>query len=148
MRADFEHTYQTLPGIFFTNVLPRKASSPKLIAWNEELAKFLRIESGNPADLAEIFVGNNIAPGASPIAQVYAGHQFGNFVPRLGDGRAILLGELRAQDSQLYDVQLKGAGPTPYSRGGDGLAAIGPVLREYLVSEFMHRVGIPSTRAL
>src|SRR5207244_11289465 len=97
---------------------------------------------------ASLLVGNEIPSGAEPIALAYAGHQFGAFVPQLGDGRAILLGEVVGKDGQRRDVQLKGAGRTPFSRGGDGRAAVGPVLREYVVSEAMAALGIPTTRAL
>ena len=101
-----------------------------------------------PDELAAVFAGNVIPPGAEPIAMAYAGHQFGNFVPQLGDGRAILLGEVLNHNGERRDVQLKGAGRTPFSRRGDGRAALGPVLREYLISEAMHALGIPTTRAL
>lgn len=148
MPFNFENAYAKLSPKFFSRATPRKASAPAVVAWNTELANFLNLSVTDRHEIAEIFTGNQIPTGAEPIAQVYAGHQFGQFVPRLGDGRAILLGEVRAQDGQLYDVQLKGAGTTAYSRNGDGLAALGPVLREYLVSEFMHRAGVPSTRAL
>ena len=94
------------------------------------------------------FAGNRIAEGSEPLAMAYAGHQFANFVPQLGDGRACLLGEVIAQDGRRYDIQLKGSGPTPFSRRGDGRAALGPVLREYIVSEAMHTLGVPTTRAL
>jgi Protein adenylyltransferase SelO len=101
-----------------------------------------------PDELAAVFAGNVIPQGAEPIAMAYAAHQFGNFVPQLGDGRAILLGEVLDRDGKRRDIQLKGSGPTPFSRRGDGLAALGPVLREYLVSEAMHALGVPTTRAL
>ncbi len=148
MRAHFENNYAKLSASFFSRTQPRKASAPALIAWNSELSDFLNIEITHHPEISEIFSGSKIPVGAEPISQAYAGHQFGHFVPLLGDGRAILLGELRAKDGKLYDVQLKGAGASVYSRRSDGLAAVGPVLREYLVSEFMHRVGVPSTRAL
>jgi uncharacterized protein YdiU (UPF0061 family) len=93
-------------------------------------------------------VGNLVPDGAAPVAQVYAGHQFGNFVPRLGDGRALLLGELADAAGRVYDLHLKGSGPTPFARGGDGLAVVGPMLREYIVSEAMHALGVPTTRSL
>ena len=96
----------------------------------------------------EILAGNRVAEGAEPLALAYAGHQFGHFVPQLGDGRANLLGEVMGRDGVRYDIQLKGSGPTPFSRGGDGRAALGPVLREYIVSEAMAALGVPTTRAL
>ena len=148
MKANFQNSYQKLPSNFYSQVNPRKVSNPKLIVWNAPLADFLGLEATSDEELAQIFSGNVVPDGAIPIATVYAGHQFAHFVPQLGDGRAILLGELRAKNAQLYDLQLKGPGPTPYSRNGDGLAALGPVLREYVVSEFMNRMKIPSTRAL
>ena len=105
-------------------------------------------EALGPDELAAMFAGNVIPLGAEPIAMAYAAHQFGNFVPQLGDGRAILLGEVLDRNGERRDIQLKGAGRTPFSRRGDGRAALGPVLREYLVSEAMHALGIPTTRAL
>ncbi|MDT5255464.1 MAG: serine/tyrosine/threonine adenylyltransferase, partial [Mycobacterium sp.] len=117
---------------------------------NERLAAELGLDSSwlrNPDGL-RFLVGNSVPGGAAPVAQAYAGHQFGGFVPRLGDGRALLLGELVGDDGQLRDIHLKGSGPTPFARGGDGLAAVGPMLREYLVSEAMHALGIPTTRSL
>lgn len=150
MRIPFDNTYTNLPEGFFAAASPSAAVSPSLIAFNESLAAELGIERGESSDddLAEVFSGATIPAGADPIATVYAGHQFGSPVPRLGDGRAILLGEVVAGDGRRRDVQLKGAGRTPYSRGGDGLSPLGPVLREYLVSEAMHSLGIPATRAL
>jgi serine/tyrosine/threonine adenylyltransferase len=117
---------------------------------NESLASELGIDTRGfgPDELAAIFAGNFIPPGPEPIAMAYAGHQFGNFVPQLGDGRAILLGEVVVRKGERRDVQLKGAGRTPSSRRGDGRASLGPVLREYLASEAMHALGIPTTRAL
>jgi uncharacterized protein YdiU (UPF0061 family) len=121
-------------------------AEPALIEVNLPLALELGLD---PALFtAEVAVGNRLLPGTAPIAQAYAGHQFGHFVPQLGDGRAILLGEVVDRNGIRRDIQLKGAGPTPFSRRGDGRAALGPVLREYLVSEAMHALGIPSTRAL
>ena len=150
MTFAFEHTYARLPDHFFAQVHPTPVARPSLLAINTELAVQLGLR---PEDLAsplgvEMLAGNRIPEGAEPIALAYAGHQFGGFVPQLGDGRAILLGELRDRGGQRYDVQLKGAGPTPFSRGGDGRAAIGPVLREYVVSEAMAALGVPTTRAL
>src|SRR5690606_30299865 len=116
--------------------------------WNADLAARLGW-SGEPPTLAALWFGGNARPpGAEAVATVYAGHQFGTFVPQLGDGRAILLGDAVAPDGQAFEIQLKGAGRTPFSRNGDGRAALGPVLREYLLGEGMHALGIPSTRAL
>jgi uncharacterized protein YdiU (UPF0061 family) len=142
----FDNTYARLPGTMHVRVEPTPVEAPRLIKVNEDLARELGID---PAGLtAEMAVGNVLPPGATPIAQAYAGHQFGNFVPQLGDGRAILLGEVVDRNGRRRDIQLKGSGPTPFSRRGDGRAALGPVLREYLVSEAMHALGIPTTRAL
>ncbi|MCA3555952.1 YdiU family protein [Aestuariivirga sp.] len=142
----FDNSYARLPGSMHVGVDPTPVSAPRLIKVNEPLARGLGID---PALLtAEVAVGNAIPAGASPLAQAYAGHQFGNFVPQLGDGRAILLGEVIDVTGKRRDIQLKGSGRTPFSRGGDGRAALGPVLREYLVSEAMHALGIPTTRAL
>ena len=127
-------------------VNPTSVEAPRLIKVNSGLAEELGIDP--EALTAEVAVGNALPEGATPIAQAYAGHQFGNFVPQLGDGRAILLGEVVDRNGIRRDIQLKGAGPTPFSRRGDGRAALGPVLREYLVSEAMHALGIPTTRAL
>ena len=115
-----------------------------MLAWNEKLAAELGIEGTDPT----VFAGSRVPDGAAPLAQLYAGHQFGNYNPQLGDGRAILLGEVVDTHGQRRDIQLKGSGPTPYSRMGDGRAWLGPVLREYVVSEAMHALGIPTTRAL
>ena len=142
----FDNSYARLPGTMHLGVDPTPVSAPRLIKMNEPLARELGID---PAALnAEVAVGNAIPAGASPLAQAYAGHQFGNFVPQLGDGRAILLGEVVDVNGRRRDIQLKGPGRTPFSRGGDGRAALGPVLREYLVSEAMNALGIPTTRAL
>jgi uncharacterized protein YdiU (UPF0061 family) len=148
--AAFVHTYAALPGQFFARVNPTPVEAPRLIAVNRPLAAQLGVDVGAhaPATLAAMFAGSTVPRGATPIAMAYAGHQFGHFVPQLGDGRAILLGEVRDLAGQLRDIQLKGAGRTPFSRGGDGRAALGPVLREYLVGEAMHALGIPATRAL
>ena len=142
----FDNSYARLPGTMHAGALPTPVSAPRLIKVNEGLARELGIELTSLT--AEMAVGNALPAGATPIAQAYAGHQFGNFVPQLGDGRAILLGEVVDQSGTRRDIQLKGAGPTPFSRRGDGRAALGPVLREYLVSEAMHALGIPTTRAL
>ncbi|MFG6579838.1 YdiU family protein [Sulfitobacter sp. 1A13191] len=148
MRIPFDNSYAALPEGFFTRLAPTPVKAPQLLAWNAELAAELGIEGAEPAQIAQVFAGNDVPAGAEPLAQLYAGHQFGNFNPQLGDGRAILLGEVVDQSGQRRDIQLKGSGPTPYSRMGDGRAWVGPVLREYLVSEAMHALGVPTTRAL
>ncbi len=144
------NSYSRLPERFFSRLAPTPVAAPRLIAFNGALAAELGLDLAqyDPAALAALFSGNSLPPGAVPIAMAYAGHQFGHFVPQLGDGRAILLGEVRGRDGTRRDIQLKGSGRTPYSRSGDGRAALGPVLREYLVSEAMHALGIPTTRAL
>lgn len=145
----FEHTYQALPEQFYARLEPTAVAGPRLFALNKELAMQLRLPlPALVAHGAQIFSGNRLPPDAQPIALAYAGHQFGGFVPQLGDGRALLIGELVDCDGARRDLQLKGAGPTPFSRRGDGRAALGPVMREYLVSEAMHALGIPTTRAL
>jgi serine/tyrosine/threonine adenylyltransferase len=145
----FDNSYShDLDGMYL-RVDPTPVAAPRLIAFNTSLADELGL--GKAADekvLAAIFSGNVIPSGADPLAMAYAGHQFGHFVPQLGDGRAILLGEVIDRNGIRRDIQLKGAGPTPFSRRGDGRAALGPVLREYIVSEAMHALGIPATRAL
>jgi uncharacterized protein YdiU (UPF0061 family) len=147
--AVFSNSYARLPERFFARLAPTPATKPRLIKFNETLASELGINAQGlePDEMAAVFAGNVAPPGAEPIAMAYAGHQFGNFVPQLGDGRAILLGEVLDRNGERRDVQLKGAGRTPFSRRGDGRAALGPVLREYLVSEAMHALGIPTTRA-
>lgn len=142
----FQNSYVDLPDRMFTRLVPTKVRDPQLIAKNDALAAELGISFGD--DVAATFAGNTIADGAAPLAQLYAGHQFGNWNPQLGDGRAILLGEVIGTDGIRRDVQLKGSGPTPYSRNGDGRSWLGPVLREYIVSEAMHAMGVPTTRAL
>jgi len=146
----FDNSYARLPEHFYARLNPTPVATPGLIKINQALARQLGLD---PAALAspegiEILAGNRIALGSEPIAMAYAGHQFANFVPQLGDGRAILLGEVIDIHGQRRDIQLKGAGPTRFSRRGDGRAALGPVLREYIVSEAMHALGIPTTRAL
>jgi uncharacterized protein YdiU (UPF0061 family) len=146
----FDNTYSRLPQEFFCSVRPTPVCGPSLIKFNRELARELQLDfhAVSDVDLAQVFSGNLIPLGAEPLAQVYAGHQFGHFVPQLGDGRAILLGEIIDVAGHRYDFQLKGAGKTPFSRRGDGRAALGPVIREYIVSEAMHKLGIPTTRSL
>ncbi|WP_419806700.1 protein adenylyltransferase SelO [Terriglobus sp.] len=150
IHISFDNSYARLPQNFFAKVEPTWVRAPRLIHVNDELANFLNIDPGqlHSQEGAEVFAGNCIATGSEPLAMAYAGHQFGGFVPQLGDGRACMLGEVVAQDDKRYDIQLKGSGPTPFSRQGDGRAALGPVLREYLVSEAMHRLHVPTTRAL
>ena len=142
----FDNTYARLPSRFYAPILPTKVREPRIIRLNAGLAKTLGIDV---ADLtAEVLSGNATPDGAEPIALAYAGHQFGSFAGRLGDGRAILLGEVVGTDGKRRDIQLKDAGRTPFSRGGDGRAAIGPVVREYILSEAMFALGVPTTRAL
>ena len=146
----FSNSYARLPARFFASIAPTPVSGPKLIKVNHGLAHQLRLDPDwlESPDGVEVLAGRRIPEGAEPLAAAYAGHQFGNFVPQLGDGRAILLGEVVDGNGVRRDIQLKGAGPTPFSRGGDGRAALGPVMREYLVSEAMAALGIPTTRAL
>ena len=146
----FDNSYARLPEQFYARLTPTAVSSPRLIRLNEKLALELGLD---PEKLAspegvQFLSGNRVPAGSEPIAMAYAGHQFGGFVPQLGDGRAILLGEIIDSRGQRRDIQLKGSGPTPFSRRGDGRAALGPVLREYIVSEAMAALGIPTTRAL
>jgi protein adenylyltransferase len=150
VRFGFENTYAQLPEHFYARLDPTPVAAPRLIKLNVELARNLGLDPDALASArgVEILAGNQVAEGSEPLAQAYAGHQFGTFVPQLGDGRAILLGEAIARDGARYDVQLKGSGPTPFSRRGDGRAALGPVLREYIVSEAMAALGVPTTRAL
>ncbi len=146
----FDNSYGRLPERFYTKMAPTPVSAPGLIALNAGLAERLGVSAEALRSEAGVaaMAGNSVPSGADPLAQVYAGHQFGGWSAQLGDGRAILLGELIAPDGARFDVQLKGSGPTPYSRMGDGRAWLGPVLREYIVSEAMHALGVPSTRAL
>jgi len=144
-----DHSYSRLPASLFAPVRPEQASAPQMVVANEELARRLGLEAavltGEAA--AAVFSGNCLPPGAFPIAQAYAGHQYGHFTG-LGDGRAVLLGEQISPSGERWDIQLKGSGRTPFSRGGDGRAALGPMLREFLISEAMHALGIPTTRSL
>jgi serine/tyrosine/threonine adenylyltransferase len=150
LQFPFEHTYAALPANFFARVAPTPVAAPRLIKLNRELAIQLGLDPDqlSTPEGAEILSGKRLPDGAEPIAMAYAGHQFGHFVPQLGDGRAILLGEVIDKDGIRRDIQLKGSGPTPFSRRGDGRAALGPVLREYIVSEAMAKLGIPTTRSL
>ncbi|HEX2725711.1 MAG TPA: YdiU family protein [Beijerinckiaceae bacterium] len=146
----FDNSYARLPDRFFARVEPTPVAAPRLVRVNRELAAALGLDPDWLAgpEGVDVLAGRRVPNGAEPIAMAYAGHQFGQFVPQLGDGRAILLGEVVAPDGTRRDIQLKGSGPTPYSRRGDGRAALGPVLREYLVSEAMAALGIPTTRTL
>ncbi len=150
MTLPFDNSYARLPDRFYARVAPTPVRAPKLVKLNRALARKLNLDPDwleSPEGL-EMLAGNRIPDGSEPIAMAYAGHQFGQFVPQLGDGRAILLGEVIGRDGVRRDIQLKGSGPTPFSRQGDGRAAIGPVLREYLVSEAMAALGVPTTRSL
>ncbi|TRD19778.1 protein adenylyltransferase SelO [Palleronia caenipelagi] len=149
MKIPFDNSYALLPDRFFARQSPTPVAEPELFALNRALAfdLGLTLDNWGDTDAAQLFSGNQIPEGADPLAAAYAGHQFGNWVPQLGDGRAVLLGEIVTPLGRR-DVQLKGAGRTPWSRGGDGRAWLGPVLREYVVSEAMHALGIPTTRAL
>jgi len=149
-RWPFDNSYGRLPERFYARLAPTAVTAPRLVRLNRALAVQLGLD---PEVLAspegvEILAGNRIAEGSEPIALAYAGHQFGNFVPQLGDGRAVLLGEVVDTTGTRRDIQLKGSGPTPFSRRGDGRAALGPVLREYIISEAMHALGVPTTRSL
>ncbi|HDR46155.1 MAG TPA: YdiU family protein [Geoalkalibacter subterraneus] len=146
---NFDNSYLSLPAIFYQQLSPVPVRAPQLVVFNHDLAEQLGLKSQNldtPLG-AEIFAGNLLPPGAVPLAQAYAGHQFGGFT-MLGDGRALLLGEQITPTGKRFDIQLKGSGPTPFSRRGDGRAALGPMLREYLISEAMHGLGIPTSRSL
>ena len=146
MPLQFDNTYARLPDGFSARLDPTKVKSPTLIRINRDLAETLGVD---PDELdTDFLAGNRVAKGSEPISMAYAGHQFGGFVPQLGDGRASILGEVVGRDGIRRDLQLKGSGPTPFSRRGDGRSALGPVLREYVVSEAMHALGVPTTRAL
>ena len=150
MQIPFDNSYAALPDRFFARIAPTPVTAPRLIKLNRALAEQLRLDVDwlASADGIGFLAGQTVPRGADPIATAYAGHQFGSFVPQLGDGRAILLGEVVDRDGVRRDLQLKGAGRTPFSRRGDGRAALGPVLREYIVSEAMAALGIATTRAL
>ena len=150
MKIPFDNTYARLPERFFARQQPARVPEPKLVRLNLELAAVLSMDTNwlQSADGIAMLAGNAVPEGAEPIAQAYAGHQFGGFVSRLGDGRALLLGEVIGSDGARRDLQLKGSGRTPFSRGGDGKAALGPVLREFIVSEAMAALGVPTARAL
>jgi uncharacterized protein YdiU (UPF0061 family) len=147
---DFKNSYARLPERFYSRVNPTPVAAPRLVKVNVGLAQSLGVDPNalSSSQGVEILSGNRVAAGSEPLALAYAGHQFGHFVPQLGDGRANLLGEVMGCDGIRYDIQLKGSGSTPFSRRGDGRAALGPVLREYIVSEAMAALGVPTTRAL
>ncbi|MFC7703664.1 YdiU family protein [Plastorhodobacter daqingensis] len=150
LHIPFDNSYARLPDRFYARLDPVPVGAPGLIALNDALAVDMGLDPEalrSPEGIA-MFAGNLVPPGAQPLAQAYAGHQFGGFTPQLGDGRAILLGEVLSPEGQRWDMQLKGAGRTPFSRMGDGRNWIGPVLREYILSEAMHALGVPTTRAL
>lgn len=149
-RWPFDNSYRRLPERFYARLAPAVVTAPRLVKLNRPLALQLGLDPERLAspEGVEILAGNRLAEGSEPIATAYAGHQFGNFVPQLGDGRALLLGEVVDITGVRRDIQLKGSGPTPFSRRGDGRAALGPVLREYLISEAMHALGVPTTRSL
>jgi uncharacterized protein YdiU (UPF0061 family) len=150
VRFGFENTYARLPERFYARLDPTPVAAPSLVKLNVGLARSLGLDPDALASVqgVDILAGNRVAQGSEPVALAYAGHQFGHFVPQLGDGRANLLGEVMGRDGVRYDIQLKGSGPTPFSRRGDGRAALGPVLREYIVGEAMAALGVPTTRAL
>lgn len=150
MQIEFDNTYVRLPERFYKRREPTGFETPRTIRVNEPLARqpgfdleWLASDEG-----AEFAVGNRLLEGSDPVAMAYAGHQFGNFVSQLGDGRAHLLGEVIDENGERFDIQLKGSGRTPFSRRGDGRTPLGPVLREYVISEAMHALGIPTTRSL
>ncbi|MEG6589284.1 protein adenylyltransferase SelO family protein, partial [Paenibacillus barengoltzii] len=146
---NFDNSYVRLPEFFYTKQEAKPVRAPQLIVLNDKLAAELGLnaEALQSEENVAVFAGNQLPPGAEPLAQAYAGHQFGYFT-MLGDGRALLLGEQITPSGDRFDIQLKGSGRTPYSRGGDGRAALGPMLREYIISEAMHALGIPTTRSL
>lgn len=150
LHIPFDNSYARLPERFYAYCEPTNVRSPRLLALNTSLAELLGLDSGALAepDGVAVLAGNQVPDGAASLALAYAGHQFGHFVPQLGDGRAILMGEVIGRDGKRRDLQWKGSGRTPYSRGGDGRAALGPVLREYVLSEAMQALGVPTTRAL
>src|SRR5208337_2454068 len=150
LRIEFDNSYARLPHRFYARLGPTPVAAPRLVRLNTALAEQLGIDPDELAgpDGVAVLAGNKVPLGAEPIALAYAGHQFGHYVPQLGDGRACLLGEVVGRDGVRRDIQLKGSGPTPFSRAGDGRAALGPVLREYLISEAMAALGVPTTRTL
>ena len=149
-QLEFDNTYARLADGFYSRLNPTPLPAPYLVSFSAEAAALLDLDPAESerADFAEYFSGMRLLPGSEPLAMLYAGHQFGHYVPQLGDGRAILLGEINNNAGEHWDVQLKGAGPTPYSRNSDGRAVLRSSIREYLCSEAMHGLGIPTTRAL
>lgn len=149
-QLNFDNTFARLPDTFHSRLRPTPLAAPYLVSFNPHAAGLIDLhpdEASRP-DFAEYFIGNRLLPNSEPLAMLYAGHQFGHYVPQLGDGRAILLGEVSNRAGEQWDVQLKGAGPTPYSRSGDGRAVLRSSIREYLCSEAMHGLGLPTSRAL
>ena len=146
-KIKFDNSFSKLPNKFYANVIPTPVKEPNLIKFNDTLATQLGINL-KPKECNDYFSGNLLFNGSKPISMTYAGHQFGHWVPQLGDGRAVLLGEVIDNKGNRRDIQLKGSGPTPFSRMGDGRAWLGPILREYIVSEAMYKLNIPTTRAL
>lgn len=145
----FDNSYARLPDRFYERIDPVLVNEPELIRLNRPLMQSMELDlPEDKTEVAAILSGNKVPEGAEPLAMAYAGHQFGGFVPQLGDGRAVLLGEVLTEEGRRYDIQLKGSGQTRFSRAGDGRSALGPVLREYIVSEAMHALGIPTTRSL
>lgn len=146
----FDNTFARLPETFYRHVKPTALPAPYLVSFNEKAAELIGLDplEFKKTEFVEYFTGNKILPGSEPVSAIYAGHQFGSFVPQLGDGRAILLGEAVNEKDERYDIQLKGAGLTPFSRMGDGRAVLRSTIREYLCSEAMHALGIPTTRSL
>ncbi|MCF7785280.1 MAG: YdiU family protein [Prosthecobacter sp.] len=144
---NFDHSYARLPAMLHEHLEPTPVKEPRMVVFNHALAQSLGLDAAALENQPAIFAGNQLPDGSSPLAQAYAGHQYGHFTG-LGDGRAILLGEQLTPTGERYDVQLKGSGPTPFSRRGDGRAALGPMLREYIISEAMFALGIPTTRSL
>lgn len=150
MMFNFDNSYARLPAAFYEPVRPAAPEKPVFVSVNRDLAEVLQIDPDQLESQSglDVLSGRHVPEGAEPLAMAYCGHQFGNLVPQLGDGRALLLGEIMDREGTRRDVQLKGSGRTPFSRGGDGLSALGPVVREYLVSEAMAALGVPTTRAL
>jgi len=149
-QLNFENSFARLPEMFHSRLEPTPLHAPYVVSFNADAARLIDLDQGEMAraEFAEHFIGNRLLPGSDPLAMLYAGHQFGHYVPQLGDGRAILLGEVKNQAGEAWEIQLKGAGTTPYSRSGDGRAVLRSSIREYLCSEAMHGLGIPTTRAL
>jgi uncharacterized protein YdiU (UPF0061 family) len=143
-----KNTYRDLPEVFWKSATPSAGISPTLLKFNAQLSSELGMNLEDQEEILNLFSGQSLPTNLAPIAMAYSGHQFGHFNPTLGDGRAILLGEIEDKDGKLFDIQLKGAGRTPYSRGGDGKSSLGPVIREYILSEAMNNLNIPTTRSL